>query len=74
MLYTEGGRLSAEAAEILRDYRPTRVVFIGGPAAITAAVKDQTRAILPDATVLRHSGATRTQTAAAIARRTLGPS
>ncbi|WP_419553073.1 cadherin domain-containing protein [Candidatus Poriferisodalis sp.] len=74
VLYTEGGRLSVEAAEILRDYRPTRVVFIGGPAAITAAVKDQTRAILPDATVLRHSGATRTQTAAAIARRALGPS
>ncbi|WP_420623686.1 cadherin domain-containing protein [Candidatus Poriferisodalis sp.] len=74
VLYTESGRLSAEAAEILCDYRPTRVVFIGGPAAITAAVKDQTRAILPDATVLRYSGATRTQTAAAIARRTLGPS
>ncbi|WP_420444330.1 SwmB domain-containing protein [Candidatus Poriferisodalis sp.] len=72
VLYTEAGRLSAEAAEVLRDYQPTRVVFVGGPAAITAEAKAQASAIVPDATAPRYSGATRTHTAAAVARRTLG--
>ena len=72
VLYTEAGQLSAEAAEVLGDYQPTRIVFVGGPAAITAEAKDQARAIVPDATAPRYSGATRTHTAAAVARRTLG--
>ena len=72
VLYTEGQRLSAETAEVLRDYQPTRVVFIGGPAAITPEVKEQARAIVPDATAPRYSGSTRTQTAADVARRILG--
>ena len=71
VIYTEAGRLSLEAAEVLRDYQPTRVIFIGGPAAITAEAKEQARAIVPDATAPRYSGATRTHTAAAVARRTL---
>ena len=71
VIYTEAGRLSLEAAEVLRDYQPTRVIFIGGPAAITAEAKEQTRTIVPDATAPRYNGATRTHTAAAVARRTL---
>ena len=71
VLYTETNRLTPEAAQVLRDYQPTRLIFIGGPAAITAEAKEQTRTIVPDATAPRYSGATRTHTAAAVARRTL---
>ena len=72
VLYTEAGRLSGEAAEVLRDYRPTRVVFVGGAAAISTEAKDQARAVVPDATTPRYSGSTRTHTAANTARRILG--
>ena len=71
VLYTETNRLTPEAAQVLCDYQPTRLIFIGGPAAITAEAKEQTRTIVPDATAPRYSGATRTHTAAAVARRTL---
>ena len=71
VLYTEAGQLSAEAAEVLRDYRPARIVFIGGTAVITNQAKEQARAIVPDAAAPRYSGSTRTQTAAFVARRIL---
>ena len=73
VLYTEAGQLSAEAAEVLRDYQPARIVFIGGTTAITAEAKDQASAIVPAATTPRYSGSTRTHTAATVARRILGP-
>ena len=72
VLYIEAGRLSLDAESVLRDYGPARVIFIGGPAAITREAMEQARSIVPGATVIRLSGATRTQTAAAVARRILG--
>ena len=72
VLYTEARRLSPEAEAVLRAYRPSRLVFVGGPAAITNETKEQARAVVPGASAPRYSGSTRTHTAAAVARRILG--
>ncbi len=72
VLYTEAGRLSPEAEAVLHEYQPARIVFIGGPAAITDDAKNRARSVVPDAAAPRYSGSTRTQTAAFVARRILG--
>ena len=72
VLYIEAVRLTLDAESVLGDYSPARVIFIGGPAAITRESIEQARSIVPGAAVVRLSGSTRTQTAAAVARRILG--
>ena len=71
VLYTEAGRLSYDTAAVLRDYQPAQVVFVGGTAALSPATQQHASEIVPDATTPRYSGATRTQTATAVARRIL---
>ena len=72
VLYTEGAQLSADVDAVLREYKPDRIVFIGGHAAISSETQQQARHAAPDAAIPRYSGATRTHTAAAVARRVLG--
>ncbi len=72
VLYTQARHLPPEAEAVLRAYRPARLVFVGGPAAITNETKEQARAVVPGASAPRYSGSTRTHTAAAVARRILG--
>ena len=73
--YTSTGTLPQASAALIRDYRPSRIILIGGTAAITADVKTAIEAAAPSsARILRYTGATRTHTAAATARRTLNSS
>ena len=72
VVYTEPGQLPEEVSQLLRDYQPARISIVGGPAAISPSVQAAASAASPDARSSRTSGATRTQTAANIARRILG--
>ena len=72
VVYTEAGQLPEEVSQLLRDYQSARISIVGGPAAISPSVQAAASATSPDARISRTSGATRTQTAANIARRILG--
>ena len=69
--YTEPDELPAATAQLLRDYQPARVVIIGGDTAVTPAVAAAIAAAAPDASTERVTGATRIDTAAHAAARTL---
>ncbi|MCY3891708.1 MAG: hypothetical protein OXF65_00245 [Acidimicrobiaceae bacterium] len=67
--------LPAETAALIADFRPDRVLVIGGPAAVSPAVmgelSDAVRSAYRWAVVQRLGGATRAETAAAAAREAL---
>lgn len=71
VLYTAAGELSDSAAAVIAQYRPVRVIIVGGPTAVTPAVESAIRTALPGVLVPRYSGATRTYTAAQAAQRIL---
>ena len=68
VLYTAAEHLSTHTAAVLRAYQPTRIVFIGGTAAISSPAARQAREIASNASTPRYAGATRTHTAAQAAR------
>ena len=73
VLYTGRDHLPDPSASVLRDYEVTRVVLIGGTAAISASAEDAISAAAgSDADVSRLMGADRVDTAAQAARRVLG--
>ena len=72
VLYTEGGSLPDAAADLLREYAPTRVVIVGGTAAVSDEVLASIKAASPASSVSQVTGADRVATAAAGARRVLG--
>ena len=71
--YTAAGVLPSSTEALLRDYSPVQVVIIGGAAAVSSDVEASIGAAVPGADIHRIAGTTRTATAAATARRTLGP-
>ena len=71
--YTSQGTLPAATAELIRDYRPSQVIIVGGRAAVTNEVRAAITEAAPSSTdVRRITGTTRTDTAARAARRILG--
>ncbi len=67
--FTAAHELSGATAELLAEYRPDRVVIIGGTSAVSDAVRDAIAAAVPvDAEIERIAGMTRIDTAAASAR------
>lgn len=72
VLYTAPDALPDASAAVLRDYDTARVLIVGGTAAVTDTVQAQIAKAADDAAVSRITGADRTHTAAAAARRTLG--
>ncbi|MXV87636.1 MAG: S8 family serine peptidase [Acidimicrobiales bacterium] len=72
VLYVAPGGLSGPAAAVLADYRPTRIVIVGGTAAVTADTEEAIRDAVPAAAIERIAGQSRTATAAAAARSVLG--
>ena len=71
VLYTATDRLSTATHDVLTDYLPAEVIVVGGTAAVSdAAVLTARRSSEVDA-VRRIAGATRVDTAAAVARRIL---
>ncbi len=64
--------VSAEISEIIATFAPDRVMVVGGPAAVPAAVMDELSAAVRGAyrwaVIQRLAGATRAETAAAAAR------
>ena len=67
--YTTGGSLPEATAALIRDYRPARVVIIGGRAAVADTVRAAISSTAPDSTHIRRiTGSTRTHTAAQAAR------
>ncbi|WP_423922760.1 cell wall-binding repeat-containing protein [Candidatus Poriferisodalis sp.] len=71
--YTTCGALPDATQRLLRDYRPARVLIVGGEAAVEPGAVSQMSNAVPGAIIERVSGATRTATAAGVARRFLGP-
>ena len=71
VIYTEPDTLNEHAAAVLSDYRVSRVVIIGGTAAVVDTVRAAIGVAASDATVQRITGTTRAHTAAAAARRIL---
>ncbi|WP_419553815.1 fibronectin type III domain-containing protein [Candidatus Poriferisodalis sp.] len=70
--YTEQGTLPDATAALIRDYRPTQILIVGGRAAITDDVRTAITTAAPDtANIRRVTGSTRTDTAARAARRIL---
>ncbi|MYD34126.1 MAG: S8 family serine peptidase [Acidimicrobiales bacterium] len=72
VLYTSRSGLPEATAAVLRDYRPARIVIVGGTAAVAAATEEAIRDVVPAAAVERLAGTSRTATAAAAARSVLG--
>ncbi|WP_419946225.1 Calx-beta domain-containing protein [Candidatus Poriferisodalis sp.] len=67
--YTASGSLPEATAELIRDYRPARVVIIGGRAAVADTVRTAIADTAPaDTDIRRITGTTRTHTAAQAAR------
>ncbi|MYJ47422.1 MAG: hypothetical protein F4070_07240, partial [Acidimicrobiales bacterium] len=72
VLYTSRSGLPEPTAAVLRDYRPARIVIVGGTAAVTPTTQEAIRDVVPAAAHERLAGPTRTATAAAAARSVLG--
>ena len=70
--FTAAHELSVATAVLLDEYRPDRVVVIGGTSAVSESVQAAIAAAAVDATTDRVSGGDRALTAAAAARRVLG--
>ena len=70
--YTAQGALFEATAALIRDYRPSGVIIVGGSAAVSNDVRAAITETAPDsADVRRITGRTRTDTAARAARRIL---
>lgn len=65
VLYVERDTLPDTTAQVIADYRPAKIVIVGGVAAVSAEVAEAISAAVPDGTAVeRVEGATRTSTAA----------
>ena len=64
VLYASKGELGQPTVDALEELDPSRVLLMGGPAALAPAVESQVRRTLGGATVERFSGADRIDTAA----------
>ena len=64
--------LGVDALQRLWSSGASRVVIVGGTAAVSAAAKAELRGVLPRAAVSRVAGETRAHTAALVARQVLG--
>ena len=70
--FTSPAALPEATAALIREYRPSQVVIVGGSAAVTGEVRDAITQAVPDgASVRRITGSARTDTAARAARRIL---
>ncbi|WP_420443644.1 cadherin domain-containing protein [Candidatus Poriferisodalis sp.] len=70
--YTNQGTLPEATAALIRDYRPTQVIIVGGRAAVANDVRSAiTETVSSSTDVRRITGSTRTDTAARAARRIL---
>ncbi|MDE0322182.1 MAG: Ig-like domain-containing protein [Acidimicrobiaceae bacterium] len=67
VLYSHRDRLGAPTRDAIARLRPTRLVIIGGPAAISPTVVTELAAVAPGTSVARREGATRIETATAAA-------
>ena len=70
--YTAAGALPEATAALIRDYRASEVIIVGGRSAVSDAVREAIGSAAPgEVTVRRITGSTRTHTAANVARRIL---
>ena len=67
VLYSQRDRLGQPTADVIARLRPTRLVIVGGPAAVAPAVVTELAAVSPGTPVTRRQGATRVETATAVA-------
>ncbi|WP_419551800.1 SwmB domain-containing protein [Candidatus Poriferisodalis sp.] len=74
VIYTTADRLSVAARKLLVDYQPAGVIVVGGEAAVSASVLTSMRSASESDSLERIIGATRSDTAAAVARRILDAS
>lgn len=69
VMYTTPAALGAGARSFLRSYQPTRMVIIGGVAAVSRSTEQEVRELVPGTDLLRLGGTGRASTAAAVAQR-----
>ena len=70
--YTSADKLPQAALDLIAEYKPSRIIIVGGTAAVTPAVAEAITAAAPESAIERITGATRVDTAAVAARRVLG--
>lgn len=69
LLLTRSSTLPASVADEIQRLHVTRVVILGGNGAVSPAVEAELYAAAPQATIIRIAGATRAETAEAVAAR-----
>ena len=73
VLLTKAGELPASTIQQLTRLAPSRVVIVGGTGAVSAAVENQVREVVPSASVQRRFGATRYETAVQVSAASFAP-
>lgn len=64
VLFTQRGSLGEATIDALRRLAPSRVIIVGGLAAVSAEIESDVGSVVPDATIERLSGSDRVDTAA----------
>lgn len=72
MVLSGHGALEPATRTFLQTAQPTKVVVLGGPVALPAAVVDEVRALVPGVQVVRYSGTDQYDTAAQVTRAVFG--
>ena len=71
VVYTARETLPYATAALIREYRPSQIIIIGGRTAVAESVREAIAQALPNADVRRVTGSNRVDTAARAARRIL---
>ena len=72
VVYTTPDALPQATLDVITDYRPARIIIVGGTAVVPEAVRDAIAVAVPGLGIERIAGRSRTHTAAAVALRALG--
>lgn len=74
VVFAETGTLGGPTSDVMTVSAPTRVVLVGGTAALNADVHSEISRLVPGVSIERFAGTDRIDTAARAARRSLGDS
>ena len=72
VVFAETATLGDATADVMTVFAPSRVVLVGGTAALTADIEEQISRLVPGVSIERFAGTDRIDTAARAARRSLG--
>lgn len=67
LVLTRAASLPTATSDYLAAVKPSKIVIVGGPAAISAGVEESIKALVPSASIVRHGGRDRYDTARLVA-------